>query len=150
MRERIFREHGSADPWNLKHARGGLVEQEFCAQYLQLAHAHAHPELRRPGTAAVVAAAGRLGILEPAQARALGAALELHHALLAVLRLSLDDRFNPATAPEGLRTALARAAREDPSLPVSAADFAGVERRLVESQATVRQIFDRLCPPAAG
>ena len=26
MRERIFREHGSEDPWNLKHARGGLVE----------------------------------------------------------------------------------------------------------------------------
>jgi glutamate-ammonia-ligase adenylyltransferase len=150
MRERIFREHGSADPWNLKHARGGLVEQEFCAQYLQLAHAHAHPELRRPGTAAVVAAAGRLGLLEPTEARALGAALALHHALLAVLRLSIDDRFNPATAPEGLRTALARAAREDPALPVSAADFAGVERRLVESQAAVRQIFDRLCPPAAG
>src|SRR5690606_14471024 len=58
MRERIFREHGSADPWNLKHCRGGLVELEFIAQLLQLGHAHAAPALRAPGIASVLEAAG--------------------------------------------------------------------------------------------
>ncbi|WP_191061901.1 bifunctional [glutamine synthetase] adenylyltransferase/[glutamine synthetase]-adenylyl-L-tyrosine phosphorylase, partial [Geminicoccus harenae] len=31
MRMRIFKEHGSDDPWNLKHVRGGIVEVEFLA-----------------------------------------------------------------------------------------------------------------------
>ena len=44
MRARIFREHGSDDPWNIKHARGGLVELEFLAQFLQLRFA---PTTRR-------------------------------------------------------------------------------------------------------
>ena len=45
MRERIFREHGKDSPWELKHARGGIVELEFIAQYLTLAHAHEEPRL---------------------------------------------------------------------------------------------------------
>ncbi len=149
MRERIFKEHGSADPWNLKHARGGLVELEFCAQLLQLCHAHAEPRLCHASTAATLAAAGEVGALPPADAATLGAALRLHHALQAVLRLSLTDRFKPAEAPLGLRESLVRAAADDPSLPANAADFPLLEQRLVETQAAVRQIFDRLCPPAA-
>ena len=38
MRQRILDEHGSDDVWDLKHARGGLVEVEFIAQGLQLLH----------------------------------------------------------------------------------------------------------------
>jgi hypothetical protein len=29
-------------------------------------------------------------------------------------------------------------------------DFAALERRLVESEAAARQLFDELCPPAAA
>ena len=39
MRERVFKEKGSADIWELKQTRGGLVDVEFLAQYLQLIHA---------------------------------------------------------------------------------------------------------------
>ena len=31
--------------FDVKHDPGGLVDVEFCVQYLVLAHAHAHPEL---------------------------------------------------------------------------------------------------------
>lgn len=150
MRERIFKEHGSADPWRLKHARGGLVEMEFTAQFLQLAHLHEKPALRATGTADVLAAAGETGLIDPSRTRDLVAALRLHHALQAVLRLSLHDRFVPAEAPEGVREALQRAAlRANPDgLPL--ADFAALEQRLVESQALARQIFDELCPPPGG
>ena len=149
MRERIFKEHGSADPWNLKHARGGLVELEFCAQFLQLRDAHAEPRLCRPSTLDVLTVAGEVGSLPPEDSRVLAGALRLHHGLQAVLRLSLSDRFKPAEAPQGLREALVRAAADDPSLPATAADFPLLERRLVDTQAAVRQIFDRLCPPGA-
>jgi glutamate-ammonia-ligase adenylyltransferase len=56
MRERIFREHGAkaGGAWNLKHARGGLVEVEFAAQYLVLANAHAEPRLLVTSTTAAL------------------------------------------------------------------------------------------------
>ena len=44
MRDRIFKENGSDNIWNLKHVRGGLVDVEFIAQALQLVHAPDHPE----------------------------------------------------------------------------------------------------------
>ena len=45
MRERIAKEKGTDDIWDLKQVRGGLVDVEFIAQYLQLVHAAAHPEV---------------------------------------------------------------------------------------------------------
>jgi len=39
MRQRMLETH-PADPANVKHARGGLVDIEFMVQYLVLAHAH--------------------------------------------------------------------------------------------------------------
>ena len=43
MRARIAEEKGTDDIWDLKQVRGGLVDLEFIAQYLQLVHAAAHP-----------------------------------------------------------------------------------------------------------
>jgi glutamate-ammonia-ligase adenylyltransferase len=150
MRERIFREHGSADPWRLKHASGALVEIEFIAQLLILANAHAHPGLLTQRTVLALERAGDLGLIEADAAAALVAALRLHHALQAVLRLSTTERFEPASAPRGLARALVRAAelalRDEPPL----GDLEGLQRRLVESQTAVRQIFDRLCPPTSA
>ena len=48
MRERIAKEKGTEDIWDLKQVRGGLVDVEFIAQYLQLVHAGKHPERPRP------------------------------------------------------------------------------------------------------
>lgn len=148
MRERIFKEHGSADPWSLKHARGGLIDLEFAAQLLQLAHAHAHPELRTTATVEVLARAGECGVLERDRAQDLVTALRLHHALQAVLRLS-SERFVPAEAPVGLVEALLRAvAKALPGEPPPS-DLAGLQTRLRECQDDARRVFDELCPPAA-
>ena len=111
MRMRIFKEHGSADPWNLKHAKGGMVEIEFAAQFLVLAHAARFPTLHRQATTEVIDQATEQGLLEPDEGRDLRAALVLHHALQAVLRLSTSDRFEPDHAPAGVKTALLQAAR---------------------------------------
>jgi glutamate-ammonia-ligase adenylyltransferase len=51
---------------NLKLGRGGLVDVEFVAQTLALAHGHERPALRRRATRAILDAAGAEGLLDPA------------------------------------------------------------------------------------
>ena len=51
MRARTAKEHRSASPWEIKHWRGGLLDLEFIAQYLQLREAHRHPEILDGNTA---------------------------------------------------------------------------------------------------
>lgn len=60
MRDRIERELGG--PGDLKTAAGGIMDVEFAAQYLQLAHGHAHAALRTTSTEAALRAAADAGI----------------------------------------------------------------------------------------
>jgi glutamate-ammonia-ligase adenylyltransferase len=46
-RMREAREKRRAEHWDVKHARGGLVDLEFLTQYLLLREAHQHPGLTR-------------------------------------------------------------------------------------------------------
>jgi [glutamine synthetase] adenylyltransferase / [glutamine synthetase]-adenylyl-L-tyrosine phosphorylase len=153
MRARIFREHGDEDPWNLKHARGGLVEAEFLAQFLQLRFAPEHPGLLTTSTLETFERAVALGLLSADDGRALVAAVRLHRRLQAVLRLSVRDRFDAGCAPRGLRRALVRAAapESDDPAPESAHAFEELEGRLRQAQAAVAMIFARHCPdPGPG
>jgi glutamate-ammonia-ligase adenylyltransferase len=71
MRDRIERElAGGRNGFttDLKVGAGGIMDIEFAAQYLQLVHGHAHPELRTTGTAPALAAAARLGVAAPGDA----------------------------------------------------------------------------------
>jgi glutamate-ammonia-ligase adenylyltransferase len=148
MRARIFREHGSDDPWNVKHVRGGLVELEFLAQFLQLRFAPTHPDLLTTGTVETFLRAAGDGLLEPEDGAALIRAGRLYHRLQAVLRLSVQEgSFDPGRTPAGLRQALVRAAyREADPLPAQQQDFAELERTLIETEARVSRIFEALCP----
>jgi glutamate-ammonia-ligase adenylyltransferase len=147
MRARIFREHGSEDPWNLKHARGGLVELEFLAQFLKLRFAPEHPDLLATGTVETFLRAVAEGLLEPEDGAALVRAGRLYHRLQAILRLAVQEGFHPARAPVGLRQALVRAASHDASaLPAHAEHFAELEQNLIQAQARVQRVFEALCP----
>jgi [glutamine synthetase] adenylyltransferase / [glutamine synthetase]-adenylyl-L-tyrosine phosphorylase len=69
MRERIEAEIGkeSSRGKNPKAGFGGLVDVEFAAQFLQLAHGHDHPALRTPNTPTALARLREAGLLrEPA------------------------------------------------------------------------------------
>ena len=149
MRERVFKEHGSADPWNLKHAPGGMVELEFTVQYLKLLHAAGQPRLRAAGMRELLAVIREEGLLPLEQARSLERCFALHQALQAVLRLSLANRFAPRTAPPRLLEALVRVAAVALEGEPPPADFAALEQMLVESQQATRHIFDELCRPQA-
>ena len=50
MRNRIAIEFPGRNIWDVKHRPGGLVDAEFIAQYLQLLHAAACPEVLSPNT----------------------------------------------------------------------------------------------------
>ena len=81
MRGRMAREH-KADPlWEVKHHRGGLVDIEFIAQYLQLRWAVDHPSILHTATAEVLAEASRLNLLSEADSELLLDALRLWSAI---------------------------------------------------------------------
>ncbi|MEO8706828.1 MAG: bifunctional [glutamate--ammonia ligase]-adenylyl-L-tyrosine phosphorylase/[glutamate--ammonia-ligase] adenylyltransferase [Kofleriaceae bacterium] len=61
MRDRIERELGGRSV-DLKVGPGGVIDVEFAAQFLQLAHGHAHPALRTPSTSDALRAAAVLGV----------------------------------------------------------------------------------------
>ncbi len=146
MRERIFKEHGSDDPWNLKHARGGLVEAEFLAQYLQLRYASDSSEILRSGTIGVFEQAADRCV-EADNSRQLIRAVRLYRRLQALLRLSLDELVDPDKAPKGLQEALVRAASIDPEIAHPGLDIAGLSATLSALQKSVADQFDHHCPP---
>ena len=63
LRERQIAELTAPGQIDSKYGRGGLVEAEYTAQYLQLRHGHALPELRIPSTLRAIAALSKAGVL---------------------------------------------------------------------------------------
>ncbi len=136
MRRLIETEKGADDPWDIKTARGGLIDVEFIAQYLQLRHAGEQPGLLNPSTDAALSAAAEAKLLSRAQADILLPAFRLYQTLIQIIRLCLDEPFHSDTAPEGLKALLARAT----ALP----DFARLQAHLVETQGAVRAVFAKI------
>jgi glutamate-ammonia-ligase adenylyltransferase len=141
MRRAIAVEKGEATRWDLKYAAGGLIDQEFIAQHLQLIHAADHPDILDASTARVLDKAWRLGLLPGEEADVLRPAAALHHNLTQILRLCLAGPFDQKTAGAGLLTLLARAA----DLP----NFATLDAHLAETQHKVRASFRRILGTAA-
>jgi [glutamine synthetase] adenylyltransferase / [glutamine synthetase]-adenylyl-L-tyrosine phosphorylase len=136
MRARIEKEKGTRDPWELKQVRGGLVDLEFIVQHLQLVHAPAHPDVLSQNTVEALENLGQAGVLEPGAVDVLLPAARLLNNLTQVLRLCLDEPFDPAKAPDGLKSLLARAG--------DAPDFRHLEAELVAREAEVATLFDQL------
>jgi glutamate-ammonia-ligase adenylyltransferase len=136
MRARIAAEKGSTNVWDLKQVRGGLVDLEFIAQYLQLVHAHAHPEVLDQNTCLAFQKLGAVGCLDEGETEALIAATRLIHDLTQVLRLCQDGIFDPAVAPRGLKELAARAG--------DCPTFEALELKLQEILAANHARFERL------
>ena len=136
MRAAIAKEKGDRERWDLKYAAGGLVDIEFIAQYLQLVHAHAQPDILDTSTARVLDKAWALHVLPVEDAEVLRPAVQLYQDLIQILRLCLAGPFDPKTAGAGLLRLLARAA----DVP----DFAALDATLIETQAKVRKCFVRI------
>jgi glutamate-ammonia-ligase adenylyltransferase len=139
MRRRMLDEIGSHGVWDLKHQRGGLIDIEFIAQYLQLLHAARRPGILDPNTMAALAAVADRGLIGPPDAQALLQACRLYHRLTQLLRLCMSGTFKPESALPGLASLVASAA--------GAPDLRTAEALLADMQAAIAEIFDRLIGP---
>jgi glutamate-ammonia-ligase adenylyltransferase len=136
MRQRIEKEKGTQDIWDLKQVRGGLVDLEFIAQYLQLIHAHRHPDILSAHTVTALSNLRQAGLLSAAASEVLLPAARLLNNLTQILRLCVEGTFSPQTASEGLRALLSRGG-EAPS-------FSSLEADLKARQANVHGLFETL------
>ena len=136
MRGRIEMEKRTTDIWSIKQVAGGLVDVEFIAQYLQLAHAADHPEILSQTTEVALGRIAEAGLLSPGDAEVLVPAIRLYHAMTQVQRLTIKEAFDPHAVPRGVLDLLVHAA--------AAPDFARLEDLLRETEAAVRRVFERL------
>ncbi|MET0156607.1 MAG: bifunctional [glutamine synthetase] adenylyltransferase/[glutamine synthetase]-adenylyl-L-tyrosine phosphorylase, partial [Methyloceanibacter sp.] len=136
MRDKIAGEKGSIDIWDLKQVRGGLIDLEFIAQFLQIVSAANHADVLDPNTETALAKLAATGALAPGDAEILVPAARLYHTLTQVLRLCLDKPFVADEAPRALKDLLARAAE----MP----DFATLEATLTDTLTAVHEAFDRI------
>ncbi len=136
MRNRMAANKGSDQAWDIKLRRGGLVDLEFIAQFLQLNHAHDHPGILSSTTRKVFKRLGKAGILPPEEAAWLANASSFWLALQAMLRLTTEGRFSPENASADLREMLTAAGQCE--------DFAELEQKLSDTAERVKQVYDRL------
>jgi glutamate-ammonia-ligase adenylyltransferase len=136
MRRAVALEKGEKDVWDLKYAAGGMLDIDFIAQYLQLVHASAKPDILDVSTLMVLDNAARLGVLPQSEAEVLRSAARLYHDLTQILRLCVTEKFKPETAGEDLLRVMARAG--------DAPDFSSLEARVKETQTEVRRVFRSL------
>jgi glutamate-ammonia-ligase adenylyltransferase len=111
VRTRMEVELGREGPGRLhvKFGAGGLVDIEFLAQVLQLAHGARHRALRTPATRRALRRLGDHGFLPAGTARALVEAYDFEKSLLRSLRLA---QARPADCLPTAGHLLARLARE--------------------------------------
>lgn len=133
MRALMLREQKIFGPWDIKRAPGGLVEIEFIAQYLQLLHA---PKILNTNTYGSLVLAEQSGILSLVDAKLLLEATRLYQRITQLLRLCLDEPYDPATAALNLNKAVARAA----IMP----DIKAAEALLIDTQTQVSALFSAI------
>ncbi|MFO1112337.1 MAG: bifunctional [glutamine synthetase] adenylyltransferase/[glutamine synthetase]-adenylyl-L-tyrosine phosphorylase [Rhodospirillales bacterium] len=145
MRERMAAEHATRSLWEPKHVRGGLVDIEFIAQYLQLREAHAHPSVLSQNTFMALSRLREAGILPSQAARELRNALTLWQAVQARIRLNVGAGITAEAgddAPRALKVA---------ADGILGLDFATLVARLQRAAADVRGHFRRIIEqPAAS
>jgi glutamate-ammonia-ligase adenylyltransferase len=136
MRALIGREKGDSDPWDLKLVAGGLLDIEFIAQFVILAHGRERPEVLDVSTRAAIAKAGELGLLGLEDAAVLADAHRLYTDATQLMRLTIAGPFDPAKAASGVKRRIADAA----ALP----DFEALAASIKEARALVRLAYRRV------
>jgi glutamate-ammonia-ligase adenylyltransferase len=140
MRELMARERPPKGEWDLKLTPGGLVDIEFAAQFLQLAHAG--PDARggggplEPNTAAALAAFRETGLAPAKPLAGLEKAWRLQQDLTQLLKVALADGADPAAEPAAFRKLLARAG--------GARDFRGLQSALKTARASAHAAYEAI------
>ncbi len=134
-REAIAAERPSDDPFDVQHARGGLVDLESLAQYLRLRHAHEAPEVLVGATAPCFEALGEAEVIPEDEARFLAGAVRMQRTLQGMLRLTWSQGAPVRDAPASMRLKLAAA--------LECEGLDDLEAKLRETQAAAFAVYQR-------
>ena len=93
MRNRIASQKPAQDHWNLKYARGGILDIEFIAQYLVLQYAGEAPQILANNTYDLLKNLTRCGYLESPAHSCLVEALTLFQALQGILMITIEGEI---------------------------------------------------------
>ncbi len=137
MRQRMAAERVATSVWQIKDWRGGLVDVEFLVQHALLADA---AETFDPNLAGAIAGLRRAKKLPAKIADRLADAHSLYAEIQSLLRLTIDESFDPETAPAALKTLLATAA--------GAVDFSALEAKLAATTTDIRTLLAERLPGA--
>ena len=144
MRERMERELAVDDFWSIKRFRGGMIDIEFIAQYLQLRHANRHPGVLSANTTDALERLAAAGCVEPAVAGELIEAMTLWRRLQGIVRLAFGAGAAGRHESPALREFVARAtgspdyaALEEKSLALAARSFRHFEEIVARPAAAV-------------
>lgn len=147
MRRRIEGEFPAKTVWSLKYARGGLIDIEFVAQYLQLRHAAERPDILSVNMAESLERARDLGVLSAEAAADLLTALRAWRRTQGYLRLTGEEAPTSRAAP-AVAEGVARAAFPDDPPTV---DFAQLEAKVAAIAAAAHKRFEEIVAgPAAA
>ena len=134
MRDLVEREKPARGDWDLKLAPGGLLDLDFLAQALVLAHSAEHVDLAAASTDAVFAEAARAGIVPSGTAAELIDAFTRQNDVLHWLRLTTGGDDNAPGASTLRRLAALTGAPDEGEL----------QAHLSERRRFVRSAFDRI------
>ena len=145
MRERL---EESVEPGNLKRGRGGVMDIEFIAQFLQLVHGPSQPKLRLPNTVQALKALMKSRKLAEADGAALCDAYLFLRTLENRIRIvhGLSSNSIPQRA-EDLRKLALRSGIQDTSVARAEDTLLDLYRKHTESN---RNIFLKICQSSAA
>jgi len=139
MRQRVDRERRTDNVWRTKHVRGGLLDLEFMAQYLQLLHAAENPDCLSASTEEAFLRLGKAGYIQDDDAQALAAHTRFIERLQIILRLTVGMMRSPSRFSEGVQVALTTASGVE--------TFEALEAKLISAQSEVCRFYERIIGP---
>ncbi|WP_424813961.1 bifunctional [glutamine synthetase] adenylyltransferase/[glutamine synthetase]-adenylyl-L-tyrosine phosphorylase [Roseococcus sp. YIM B11640] len=147
MRARMLKELPADGPWDLKAMPGGLVEVEFIAQAMTVAHAAAHPRLLKRTTRLVLGELGREGLIDEREAATLIQAERLWRCLLGIMRLTVGKWREPGLPPlteEAMRLGAGTLVHQEIT------SLAALRELMAAHASAVRAGFERYLDPLPG
>ncbi|WP_164468185.1 bifunctional [glutamine synthetase] adenylyltransferase/[glutamine synthetase]-adenylyl-L-tyrosine phosphorylase [Caulobacter vibrioides] len=133
MRQLMERERPGKGDWDLKLDPGGLVDIEFAAQFLQLAHAAADGPLRQ-NTGEALAALREAGLADAGALSRLEAAWRLEQDLSQLIKVALEDGADVEVEPKAFKALLAKAG--------GVAQFKSLKPKLAKAKAEARAAYE--------
>jgi len=146
MREKIEKQHGTDNPFDVKYVRGGLIDVEFLIQYLELCHSGQYPELIQGNLHLAIEKIGEYGLLPADDVAALKNAAEILLNTQCILRLigseiPAEETMTPAMK-KVLSTSLIPGAEKEPA--GDEIKFENFKKMLVETQKNVQGIYRKV------